>query len=301
VSDKKMAEKYVFINEMAEHVYDQFLPGPVTVVSKSRGKVAKRLESVRQTLGVRVPDHPLPRQLAQSLGKPITATSANTSGQKPPYSLRGWRKYTSGKKQAMVDLFIDAGELPERQPSTVVDTTLNELAVVRAGAIELSGEMRNEVRSMSESQTQELGERLMRRVKNELKVKPVILALQGELGAGKTQFAKGVAKALGIAENVVSPTYNIVKEYLIPVTPGVKQPQTPGVLYHIDTWRLHEGQELLDLGFEGMLSPGNVVVVEWLEKVRPLLETARKKAKVVWVTLEQVDETIRLIKYMIDE
>ena len=59
VSDSKMAQKYVEINEIAQNLYDNYLPGPITVVSKSLGKVVKEVESEYGTLGIRIPDHKL--------------------------------------------------------------------------------------------------------------------------------------------------------------------------------------------------------------------------------------------------
>src|SRR5690606_11617665 len=108
-------------------------PGPITVVSKDKGKVASQLVSDMGTLGVRIPDYRLAIELVKAFDSPITATSANTSGKKSPYSFDDWIRYTTKNKQEMVDLFLDAGQLPYRAPSTVVDTTLNEPRVLRQG------------------------------------------------------------------------------------------------------------------------------------------------------------------------
>jgi tRNA threonylcarbamoyl adenosine modification protein YjeE len=189
----------------------------------------------------------------------------------------------------LVDLFLDAGELPERETSTVVDTTVNELAILRQGEITIE-EMQGQVFiSSSEEETQKIAQEIWQKNYTDMHHQSVIFALQGELGAGKTQFVKGLAKALGIGENVNSPTFVIVKEY--------KYAQ--GKLFHLDTWRLEKGEELIALGLEEMLGGSNVVAIEWLQKVRGILEklAREKRAKVVWVTIEMIDEKRRKIKY----
>jgi L-threonylcarbamoyladenylate synthase len=285
VADQKMAEKYVEINETARNLYTNFLPGPLTVVSKSRGRVVLALEAGSNTLGIRIPHYPLILEIIKKLGEPITATSANQSGKKNPYSLRDWRKYTSLTKQELVDLFLDAGKLPERAVSTVVDTTVNELAILRQGEIEIGEGRGLGFVSGSEEETQKIGGEILQKFKE----RPLVLALQGELGVGKTQFAKGVAKALGVEGNINSPSFVLVKEYQ-----GKR-----GKLFHLDTWRLEKGEEVLDLGLKKMLTSNNVMVIEWLQKVRGILEKIKReeKAKVVWVVMEVISERERRIRY----
>lgn len=95
--------------------------------------------------------------------------------------------------------------------------------------------------------------------------------------------------ALEIKTNITSPTFNIIKEY----------PYLGGIFYHLDTWRLQKGEELLDLGLERMLQPGNVIAIEWLQKIRPILENLAQKHKVclIWLTIETLSENKRMIKY----
>lgn len=86
---------------------------------------------------------------------------------------------------------------------------------------------------------------------------PSLVLLQGELGAGKTVFVKGMAEALGIPpEEVCSPTFTLIHEY--------RQGKIP--LYHMDFYRLERWEEVLDLGFQEYLEREGVVVVEWGEK-----------------------------------
>ena len=83
-----------------------------------------------------------------------------------------------------------------------------------------------------------------------------VIALYGNLGAGKTAFTRGLAAGLGIAMDVSSPTFTIVNEY-----PG----KTP--LFHFDMYRLESEAELFDIGWDDYLERGGVCAVEWSEKV----------------------------------
>jgi len=88
-----------------------------------------------------------------------------------------------------------------------------------------------------------------------------MIVLSGELGTGKTTFVQGLAVGLGITEQVTSPTYVLMKEYI-----GGRYP-----LMHMDIYRLDRIQEVIDLGYDEFLDPSYVVVVEWGDKVEPLL------------------------------
>jgi L-threonylcarbamoyladenylate synthase len=292
VANQTMAKKYVKINETAENLYQNFLPGPLTVISQSRGKVVPDIEAANRTLGIRIPNYPFILKLIAQFGKPITATSANTSGKKQPYSFADWQRYTSGKKQSMADLFLDAGPLPERQPSTVVDTTLHEPAVLRQGAVAIPQIAGQTFVSNSEKETKKIAKEIFKRYQSLLNSSPLIFALQGELGSGKTQFVKGLATGLKIKTNVPSPTYIFVREY------PYQLDALAGVLYHIDTWRMEKGEELLELGLKKMLQPGNIIAIEWLQKVKKILEKLdSKKVKVIWLEIETLSPTQRRIKY----
>ena len=109
VTDQKMAEKYVEINEQALKFYKNFLPGPFTVISKSKNQVDPRVNSEFGTLGIRIPAYPLIIQVIRQLGQAITSTSANASGKKRPYCIQDIFEHLSNKQKALVDLVIDAG------------------------------------------------------------------------------------------------------------------------------------------------------------------------------------------------
>ena len=87
-----------------------------------------------------------------------------------------------------------------------------------------------------------------------------VVALSGDLGAGKTCFVQGAAAALGVREQVTSPTFVLVREYV-----GAYP------ILHLDVYRLGNLQELTDLGFEEFLDPSTVVFIEWGDAVGPLL------------------------------
>jgi tRNA threonylcarbamoyladenosine biosynthesis protein TsaE len=125
--------------------------------------------------------------------------------------------------------------------------------------------MKREYLTLSVSQTKNLGKKLARELSNSLpKEKAIIIALEGELGSGKTTFLQGFAKGLGIKDKILSPTFVLMKKYQIP--------NTKYQFYHIDCYRIKKPKELLTLGFEEIISnPKNIVAIEWAEKVAKLL------------------------------
>jgi tRNA threonylcarbamoyladenosine biosynthesis protein TsaE len=86
------------------------------------------------------------------------------------------------------------------------------------------------------------------------------IALTGELGAGKTTFVRGAARALGFDGVVASPTFTLVREY-----------QGRVRIYHVDVYRLERVQDVLDLGLDEMVAEGGVLLVEWGDAVEGLL------------------------------
>ena len=89
-----------------------------------------------------------------------------------------------------------------------------------------------------------------------------VVAFTGDLGAGKTAFVSGMARALGVEERVTSPTFTIVNEY-----EGGRLP-----LFHFDMYRLGSSEELFGIGWEDYLARGGVCAVEWSENVEDALE-----------------------------
>ncbi len=107
-----------------------------------------------------------------------------------------------------------------------------------------------------------------------------LVVLSGDLGAGKTTFVKGLARALGVTEPVTSPTFTIVQEY------GGRLP-----LAHVDVYRLERIQEVHDLGFEE-LSEDRVVVVEWGEAIARVLPSNRIEVRLVMSDVGDDDERV---------
>lgn len=291
VANKEMAEKYVDINKIAQNLYTQFLPGPITVISQSKRTVDERLESATGGLGIRIPNYDFALNLIRSYGKPITATSANTSGKKEPYSLSDWQTYTTKDKQEMVALFLDAGKLADRPTSTVVDTTLNDPQILRQGELVIP-EFSPSFTSKSVEETFEIAKKIIAKHLPLTLRFPLILALQGELGVGKTQFVKGLASLLHIEENVSSPTYTLMKEYSYSYT------KYAGTLYHIDTWRLADQNELEStLHLKDILKPGNIIAIEWAGKAEGILKTYEKDVPILVINIKELGLNTRQINY----
>ena len=98
-----------------------------------------------------------------------------------------------------------------------------------------------------------------------------VVAFPGDLGAGKTAFVSGMARALGVEERVTSPTFTIVNEY-----EGGRLP-----LFHFDMYRLGGADELFHIGWEDYLSRGGVCAVEWSENVAEAIEDGAVRVSIV--------------------
>ncbi|MBT3419224.1 MAG: tRNA (adenosine(37)-N6)-threonylcarbamoyltransferase complex ATPase subunit type 1 TsaE [Candidatus Magasanikbacteria bacterium] len=109
----------------------------------------------------------------------------------------------------------------------------------------------------TEKETKSLGEKLGK----DLNLGEIVI-LQGDLGSGKTTFTKGMAKGLGITEIITSPTFSLMNIY----------EYGENSLIHIDTYRLENERDLLDIGIEDYLGkPNTITIIEWPEKIKNLL------------------------------
>lgn len=108
----------------------------------------------------------------------------------------------------------------------------------------------------------------------------MVICLDGELGSGKTVFVKGFAKALGIEDNITSPTFNIIKEYETGELP----------LYHMDVYRLDEVEE--NIGIKDYFKKGGVTIIEWSEMVKDKLPEERLE-----IIFKIVDENSRVLLF----
>lgn len=108
--------------------------------------------------------------------------------------------------------------------------------------------------------------------------KTLVIGLEGELGSGKTTFIQGLADGLGVKEAVTSPTFVIMKKYL-------------GYFYHFDCYRLDSPEDLLDLGWREIINqPGNLIVLEWAEKVKKIMPPES-----LWMKFSYLDQNKRKI------
>ncbi len=95
---------------------------------------------------------------------------------------------------------------------------------------------------------------------------PAVIALEGNLGSGKTTFVQGFAAALGVKENVLSPTFVLMRTYQLKRFKRFKH------LIHVDCYRLDSPQDLLHLGFKSLLQDRDaIILIEWADRVRQLM------------------------------
>lgn len=114
-----------------------------------------------------------------------------------------------------------------------------------------------------------------------------VFALTGDLGAGKTELVKGMARGLGTTDRVHSPTFTLVNEY-----GGGRL-----VLFHLDLYRLETSGEILTAGLEEFLRPDGVTVIEWAEKLNADGRWQMAETKWISVKIEIVNESERKIVY----
>ena len=106
----------------------------------------------------------------------------------------------------------------------------------------------------------------------------MVICLNGELGTGKTVFAKGFAQALGIEETITSPTFNIVKEYDTGELP----------LYHMDVYRLEDNKD--NIGIKDYFNKGGITIIEWADMIEDELPEERLD-----INFRFVDENTRIL------
>ena len=136
--------------------------------------------------------------------------------------------------------------------------------------------------SHSPAETEALGETFGRVAQRGL-----VIALSGDLGAGKTQFVRGMARGLDCVGRVHSPTFTLVNEY------GGGRLK----LFHLDLYRLETAEQILSAGIEDFLSPDGVSVIEWAERLEDAGWKMEDGKKLVRVKIEIISETERNIIY----
>ena len=123
-----------------------------------------------------------------------------------------------------------------------------------------------QVETHSVAETMEFGERLARDLQ-----RGDVLALSGELGAGKTALVKGLARGLGVTLDVTSPTFTLIHEY-----GGGRLP-----LFHVDLYRLDSVPQALAVGIEDYLNGAGITVIEWAERIASLLPPCATRINIV--------------------
>lgn len=145
-----------------------------------------------------------------------------------------------------------------------------------------SGGVINTIRTRSARETHEEGKNFASRLKS-----GDIVALTGELGAGKTIFAQGICVGLRVSNSVISPTFTILNEYkgMFPI-------------FHFDAYRLSGPDDILAIGFEDYLLREGVCIIEWAEKVKKVIPVSA-----VWVHFYQdhTEENLRELKIHLPE
>ncbi len=133
-------------------------------------------------------------------------------------------------------------------------------------------------KSYSAKETQVFG----RKLADQLKPGDVV-ALRGELGAGKTCLAQGIAAGLGVHNLVTSPTFTIVSEYM-----GRRRGRTRLPVYHIDLYRLDSEKQIQQIGLDEYIGGNGVTIIEWAEKIRGL------PPHTLYVNINVLDENYRI-------
>ncbi|HYJ16518.1 MAG TPA: L-threonylcarbamoyladenylate synthase, partial [Candidatus Limnocylindria bacterium] len=132
VADRIMLDSLVVkVSPLAEKLMGHFWPGPLTLVLPARDDIPRPLVNANGGIGVRVSSQPIATQLVRLLGHPLTATSANPSGQPGAHTVVEAKNYFSAK----ITVYIDGGELTSPTGSTVAAVEKNKLRIIRAGEI----------------------------------------------------------------------------------------------------------------------------------------------------------------------
>ena len=132
VADRAMLVSLVTqLPPLAEKLMAHFWPGPLTLVLPARAEIPRPLVNATGAIGVRISSQPIAAEIVRSLGRPLTATSANPSGQPGARTVKHAKTYFFGK----IDIFVDGGELASFTGSTVAAVSGNKLRIIRVGAI----------------------------------------------------------------------------------------------------------------------------------------------------------------------
>ncbi|MCD8484512.1 tRNA (adenosine(37)-N6)-threonylcarbamoyltransferase complex ATPase subunit type 1 TsaE [Candidatus Woesebacteria bacterium] len=185
-------------------------------------------------------------------------------------------------------IILDAGVLPPTLPTTIVDARGETPLVLRQGGIQFSTTELHH--TFSAKETQDLGVQISTKLKSFWGRSPIIFALTGEMGSGKTHFTKGIAAGLRIPDLIKSPSYAFVHEY----TFTAQREALP--FLHVDAWRLENPDELDSLGLARALSQSGIVAIEWAALETEFFQRWKLKAVCVHVDFSSSAENERTLR-----
>lgn len=282
VADWEMMGEYADLSRITPQVR-ALLPGSYTVILPSLHRTSSLLEAEDGTIGVRLIGTPnsndkisISNQISNSnvkkadadrsyygnlvttliarYGKPLTATSANIAGGGVCYSPQAFLNQFSEKKKEMIDLIIDAGELPHNPPSTVIHLGSHTPVVLRAN---YQNYIYHETRTVkNESETGDIAGRVVKIINNSFGVKPIVILLDGELGAGKTTWTRYFARHFGI-QDIVSPTYTYECEYEVQNNNAIAR------FKHYDLYNITSPGDIAYLEIAKHCTVSTVSCIEW--------------------------------------
>lgn len=282
-----MMEQYVDISLLPKHTR-ALLPGSYTMVLPSLGKVSELVEAEDKTLGVRYIENSLINRIVDVLGFPVTATSANTTGKSPAYSLEAFVHQLSESRLKLIDAFIDAGDIPHNPPSTVIRFAGHKPEILRANT-------QNYVyhklyRSKDILETKEIAGEVLHLLRKNVGKSAIIILLDGELGSGKTTWTKHFAELFGI-QNIISPTYTYECEY-----PVQKDKYGVSVLRHFDLYNVVHDEDIDNLQLERCFEVDAISIIEWPAQInKQLLDSFANDAFLIRIQLIYTGETTREI------
>ena len=130
VSNERMMESVAVLNDQARKIIRKFMPGPITIMLTKKPSIPDMLTSGANTVGIRIPDHPLAIRLIDKFG-PITATSANLHSHKDPIDATMPIKDLKGH----IQICVDCGKTKYSEPSTIVDVSDGTVEIIRKGVV----------------------------------------------------------------------------------------------------------------------------------------------------------------------
>lgn len=134
VKNLKQAREYSVVDNRTNKLINRYLPGKLTVIVEKKDNLPENLTGGYSYVGLRIPDCEIIRRLMEKIDFPITATSANISGGKEPYSVKEILKQYQARERKP-DLVVDVGILEKNKPSTIVDLSEEKIKLIRSGPI----------------------------------------------------------------------------------------------------------------------------------------------------------------------